>query len=90
MRGFRIKIVAWTIEVYRQEKNRVKPVLGSVCLRLDKHHFLGQPIGRIGFFRITVPKVFFKRNRSEFWVCADGSQGDKFFHTELTPIFHEF
>ena len=86
MGGVWIKIISRAIEVDGQQENGIEVVLLPIRLGLDQHHLLGQAIGGIRLFGITVPEVvFFKRHRGKFRVGADRSQGDKFFNSlEIT------
>src|SRR6266571_9006431 len=81
MRCFQIKIVARSVKVRRQKKDRVEAILLTIGLRLHEHHFFGQTVRSVCFFRIAVPDiVFFERHRREFRIGAHGSGGDEFFH----------
>ena len=90
MGGFGVEIVPGAVEVYRQEIDGIEFVLLPVCLGLDKEHLLGQPVGRVGFFWIAAPQIFFlKRDRGELGIGAHGADGDEFFNSNLPPYLHE-
>ena len=90
MRRLQVKVVARTVEIYRQQVDCIEIILLAISLSLYQQHLLCQAIGCIGFLRVTVPKVFFaERDRGEFRVGADGSQRDKLLHTSQPGVLHQ-
>ena len=90
MARIRIKVVPRTVEIDREQKYRIETILLPVCLRLHEHHLFCKTIRCIRFFRIADPEIlFFERGGSEFRICADRADGDKFFHTAFSRFFHE-
>ena len=80
MGGLGIEIITGAIEIHGQQENGIKTILLPIRLRLYQHHLLGEAIGGIRLFGITVPEiVLLKGDRREFRVGTDRSQGDKFF-----------
>ncbi len=85
-----IDVVAWAIEVRREQENRVEAVLGPIGLGLDQQHLLGQPIWRVGLFGIAVPEiVLLEGSGGEFGVGTDRSDCDEFLDPTETGVLHQ-
>jgi len=90
MRRLRVEVVAGTVQIHRQEENRVETILLAVCLRLHQHHFLCQTVGRVGLFGIANPQiVFLERNRREFGISANRANGYEFANAIFVRLVHE-
>ena len=90
MRGSRIEIIAGTVEIDRQEINRVEPVLLPVRLRLDQQHLLGQPVGRVGLLGVPAPEVVLAEgHRRELGIGADGADDDELGDAGEPGLLHE-
>src|ERR1700687_3263874 len=90
MRAFEIKIVSRAIEIDRRQINAVKPVLLAVGLELHEKHLLRQAIRSVRFFGIAIPEILLaERNRSEFWIGADGAGTYEFFNALTASGFDD-
>src|SRR3990172_8462910 len=90
MRGFKVKVVPRSIQVYRQEIDSVETVLLPIGLGLDEQHLLRQTIGRVGFLWISFPQVHLPEwQRREFWVGADRANGDKFINAAFPGFVNQ-
>ena len=79
MAGFKIEVVTGSVEVRRQQKDRVEAELASIGLSLDEEHLFGKTVCRVGFLRIAVPEVrFVKRDRGQLRIGAHATDGDEF------------
>ncbi len=90
MRVLQVDVVAGAVQVHRQKIDRIEPVLLAVRLRLDQQHLLGKAVGRVGLFRVSVPKVVFrKRDRSEFRVGANRPHLHDFLDVVVTRLLDD-
>ena len=89
-RILREEIIVRPVEIYGKKIYGIKSILLTVSLRLHQKHFFGQPVGRVGLFRVAVPQVFFpKGDRREFWVGTDGADGYEFLQIDLACPLNE-
>ena len=73
-----VEIVARSIEVGRQQEDRVEAVLLAIRLRADEHRLLCDPVGRVRLLRIAVPEVVLvERHRRELRIRADRPDDDE-------------
>src|SRR5919106_767104 len=81
MRARRIEVIAWTIEVHRQQKDAVVAILLAVSLTLDQEHLFGQAIRGVGFLWVAVPEtLFLEGHRGVLRVGTYRADGDKLAH----------
>jgi len=77
--GLQIKVVAWAVEIHREQIDGVHTVLLAVGLAHSEEGFFGDAVGGVGFFGEAVPEVvFLKRHGRELGVGADGADLDEF------------
>src|SRR5215467_11665257 len=90
MRRVQIKIIVWSIKIYREQKNCVEIVLLAICLSLHKQHLLREPIRSVRFFRISVPEVFLiKWNRCELRIRTNRADRYELLNTIPAPVLHQ-
>jgi hypothetical protein len=81
VRRLQIEVVARAVQVHREEHDAVHAVLRPVGLRLHQQQLLGDAIGRICLFRVSVPQIIFpERHRRKLRVRADGARDDRLGH----------
>ena len=75
----------WAVEVDGEDEGGLHAVLQFVCVEHLPRGFLGDAVGRVGDFGVSVPEVFFfEGDGGHVWVGADGSGLD-----ELAVAFDE-
>ena len=88
--GLQVEVVAWAVEVHRQQEDGVEAVLLAVGFALHQHHLLGQAVGRVGLLGVTVPQIFFFEGDGRvFGVGADGADGHKFAYPGPPRLVHQ-
>src|SRR5262249_36509656 len=81
MRSPRIEVVSRAIKIDWQQVNSIESVLLSVGLTLYEEHLLGDSIGSIRFFRITIPEIgLSERNRGVLGICTDSTNDHHLAH----------
>ncbi len=69
-----IEIIARAVEIHRQQIDRVEAVLLAIGLAHDQQRFLGDAVGGVGLFGISVPQFgFVEGDGREFRIGADGA-----------------
>ena len=91
MRSNGVKVVPRTVHVYGYQIDAVHSVLGPVRLGLDEEHLFGEPVGGIGFLGVAVPDArFLEGDRRMFRITANRADGDEFFDSLASRLFHKF
>ncbi len=86
----KIKLISRPVEVNRQKINGIECVLLSVSLRLNQKHFLGQSVGSISLFGVSIPEIVLgERNRGVLWITTDRPDRDKFLDMMKIGFVHE-
>ena len=57
VRRLEVEVVARSVEVGRQQEDRVEAVLLAVRLRADEHRLLRDAVGRVRLLGVAVPEV---------------------------------
>lgn len=87
---FGIEVVARSVKIHRQQKDRVVIVLLPVRLRLHQQHLFRQSVGRVRFFGISVPEAcFVERHGSEFRITANRTHRDELRDAMLARLFDQ-
>src|SRR5262249_16816570 len=90
VRRFKIEVVALSIKIYRQEKNRIHSVLLAIGLALHQQSFLGNSVGGGGLLRITIPGGLpTEGGGSKFRIGADSASDDRFLNLVTPGSFYE-
>lgn len=85
-----VKVVARSVEVHGEKKNRIVTILLTIGLRLHQQHFLGQSIGRIRFLWVSVPeRVLFEGYGYDLRVGAHGTDQNDFLDVSLPAFMDE-
>ena len=78
MAGLEVDVVAWPIEVHRQEEDAVEAVLLAVRLQLDQQRFLRHSVRRVRLLGISVPQIVLAEgDGGELRIRADGAEADE-------------
>ena len=78
VRRFEVEVVTRSVEVRRQQEDRVEAVLLAIGLRADEDRLLGDAVGRVRLFGIAVPQVgLAERHGGELRIGADGAGDDE-------------
>jgi hypothetical protein len=79
MRGRQVEVITRTVQIHRQKENGIEAILLAISLRLHQHHLLGEAVGSICFFGVADPQIIFlERDRREFGICTDRTNGNEF------------
>ena len=90
MRYLRVEVIAWAVQIDREEEDGSKTVLLAVRLPLDQQHLLREAVRRVGFLGIAVPEIILlERNRGELRIGAHRPNRDELFDAPLASEFHE-
>ena len=78
MRRLEVEVVAWPVEVRRQEEDRVEAVLLAIRLGAHEDCLLRDAVRRVRLLRVAVPEIVLaERHRCELRVRAHRSDDDE-------------
>ena len=64
MAGMQVEIIAGSVQIHRQQIDRVQSVLLPIALTHHQQRFFGDAVRGVGDFGETVPEIrFFERDR---------------------------
>ena len=90
MRTGGVEIIPGTIEVDGDQVDRVEIVLLTIRLALHEKHLLGEPVRRVRFLGVTVPKILLAEwYWREFRIGAHRTDRHKLRDTCESGLFHQ-